>query len=354
MTKLGLVAVLLAADACTIGTMKVENPVDQVANTFKSATGNKQCTPQELWPYSFSAEDEYWFGRNVADRLLAPYLPNKVYEPDSPQVIYLNEVGNVVAAAATAQRDDGGGYRNDAPRKFPNRARLEDNADRPLPVRGYHFILVKDPAPVALGLPGGFVIVSDGMIARATDEDQLAGVLAHELGHVTRGHGIHAIEKMMCARKDSWGTKLSQNVHATKIGDGLNVNLPLDKALELFDEGVDYFQDKISANGYPKEYENEADVFGVRYLAGAGYSGLALADLLNHVDKDPAFAPAANQSQVHDAPHVRAANVTTVVTSEKLTPDHSPFEAERSKRFVTQFPPSTTAPTPAAQVKTKS
>ncbi|MBS2033106.1 MAG: M48 family metallopeptidase [Deltaproteobacteria bacterium] len=349
MIKLGL-AVVLAADACTIGTVKIENPVEQVKHTVKRAAGTEECTPQQLWPYTFSAEDEYWFGRNVADRLLAPYVPAKIYEPDSPQAIYLNEVGNVVAAASAAQRDDGGGYHNDLPRKFPARARLDDTADRPLPIRGYHFILVKDPQPVALGLPGGFVIVSDGLVARTTDEDQLAGVLAHELGHVTRGHGIVAIEKMLCGRRDSVFAQASQNLHATKIGGGLALNLPLDKAIELFDQGVNYFQDIITTKGYPAAYEGEADAYGTRYLAGASYSALALADLLNHVDKDPAFKPTDDE---HERPASRATKVTKLVTDEKLQPGHSPYEADRTKRFGVAFPPQP-ASTPAAQVKTKS
>ena len=54
----------------------------------------------------------------------------------------------------------------------------------------YEFFVLRDPSPNAFALPNGHVYVHTGMIARLRDEDQLAGLLAHEISHVAGHHGI--------------------------------------------------------------------------------------------------------------------------------------------------------------------
>ena len=58
----------------------------------------------------------------------------------------------------------------------------------------FRFELARDPTVNAYAAPGGFVVVHSGLLASAEGHDELAGVLAHEIGHVT---GRHALRQMV-------------------------------------------------------------------------------------------------------------------------------------------------------------
>jgi predicted Zn-dependent protease len=64
----------------------------------------------------------------------------------------------------------------------------------------YHFYIVDSPALNAFALPGGHVYVNRGLIERTSDVSELAGVLAHEIGHVSARHGAHSLERQMRTR----------------------------------------------------------------------------------------------------------------------------------------------------------
>lgn len=59
----------------------------------------------------------------------------------------------------------------------------------------WHFTIVNSKEVNAFAVPGGWVYVNRGLIARATDMSQLAGVLAHEIGHVTRRHSVQQMQQ---------------------------------------------------------------------------------------------------------------------------------------------------------------
>jgi predicted Zn-dependent protease len=84
---------------------------------------------------------------------------------DPPVVRYINALGNQLARA-TDQR----------------------NLD-------WHFTVVDSKEVNAFALPGGWVYVNRGLIERATDMSQLAGVLGHEIGHVTRRHSVQQMQQ---------------------------------------------------------------------------------------------------------------------------------------------------------------
>jgi predicted Zn-dependent protease len=69
----------------------------------------------------------------------------------------------------------------------------------------WHFYVVDSPEINAFALPGGFVFVNRGLIERVDSLDELAGVIGHEIGHVTQRHGV----------------KLQQKGEIAQIGTGL-------------------------------------------------------------------------------------------------------------------------------------
>ena len=53
---------------------------------------------------------------------------------------------------------------------------------------GYHFFVIDSPAINAFATSGGYIGINSGLIAMTDNEDQLAGVIAHEIGHVSQSH----------------------------------------------------------------------------------------------------------------------------------------------------------------------
>ena len=121
---------------------------------------------------AFDMEQEHYLGKTVAASVIArvggPALP-----PEHPVSAYLREVGTLVAVTAAEDR-------------------VAD--DRPYPLKGYRFIPVVSGAQNAVGSPGGFVVITTGLLRTLRSEDELAAILAHEVAHVQRGHTMQPVE----------------------------------------------------------------------------------------------------------------------------------------------------------------
>ncbi|OGX37248.1 MAG: hypothetical protein A3C36_07395 [Omnitrophica WOR_2 bacterium RIFCSPHIGHO2_02_FULL_52_10] len=111
----------------------------------------------------------------------------------------------------------------------------------------------------AVSLPGGYVYVFRGILDKAQSDDQLAGVIAHEVGHITARHGVKRMQSAYAA--------LALQVAATTAG-GSQAAVAANLALtSLFLE-------------YSQQAEFEADRLGVKYLKNAGYDPNAMAGFL--------------------------------------------------------------------------
>ncbi len=76
--------------------------------------------------------------------------------------------------------------------------RMTQSSQRPnLP---WHFTIVDSPAVNAFALPGGYIYVTRGILAYLNDEAQMAGVLGHEIGHVTARHAAQQYSKATAAQ----------------------------------------------------------------------------------------------------------------------------------------------------------
>jgi predicted Zn-dependent protease len=68
-----------------------------------------------------------------------------------------------------------------------------------LPGLEWHFTLLDDPAVNAFALPGGYIYITRGILAHLNSEAQLAGVLGHEIGHVTARHSAQRATQQQLA-----------------------------------------------------------------------------------------------------------------------------------------------------------
>ncbi len=129
----------------------------------------------------------------------------------------------------------------------------------------YTFTLLNSPIVNAFALPGGFVYVSRGLLALASNEAELAGVLSHELGHV---NARHSAERM------SASTLAQIGVIAGAIGAAV-VGLPS----QIVRAGQQIAA--LSIQSYSRKQEFEADTLGVRYMSKAGYDPEAMVTFLS-------------------------------------------------------------------------
>ncbi|MGY9004644.1 MAG: M48 family metalloprotease [Alphaproteobacteria bacterium] len=129
-----------------------------------------------------------------------------------------------------------------------------------LPNLKFTFTLLNSSVVNAFALPGGYVYISRGLLAIANSEAELAGVLAHEIGHITARH---------TAQRYSQGvfTNLGVNVIGILTGSqGL---------AQLVGTGAGLY-----LRSYSRTHEFEADTLGVRYLKRAGFKPEAMASFL--------------------------------------------------------------------------
>ena len=64
----------------------------------------------------------------------------------------------------------------------------------------YHFEVLNTDVPNAFAAPGGFIFVTNGLLKMATTDDELAGVMAHEAGHIAAKHTAIRMQRAMIAQ----------------------------------------------------------------------------------------------------------------------------------------------------------
>ncbi|SLN10288.1 M48 family metalloprotease [Oceanibacterium hippocampi] len=139
-----------------------------------------------------------------------------------------------------------------------------------LPDIGWTFTVLNSEVVNAFALPGGYVYVTRGLLALADDEAQLAGVLAHEIGHVTARHG---------AQRQTRAIGVSIFSAAAAILSGSSAVGQLGSQV-----GGLYLA------GYSRDQESQADALGIRYLVRAGYPPDAMAGFLKKLGDQSALA----------------------------------------------------------------
>lgn len=174
---------------------------------------------------------------------------------------------------------------------------LADKSSRPaLP---WTFGILATESVNAFSAPGGFVLLTNGLMDLLETEDELAAILAHEIAHVVREHHWAIIKKQqeaaaLIARMQ--GNMNSQNA--------------------LFSEMNSLFSDMMT-RGLDKEAEFEADRDAVVIAANGGYDSSAMLSILEKLDELKAgSAEAELLFQTHPSPMQRMDRLTLAITPE--------------------------------------
>jgi beta-barrel assembly-enhancing protease len=255
---------------------------------------------------TFTPEQEYYVGRTFTAQLLAKY---PAY--DAPSVnSYLNSLGQSLAMVS----------------------------DMPETFNGYHFLALDSDDINAFGAPGGFVVVTRGMLRCARTEEEVAAILAHEIGHVSRRHALKAINASRIADLGELAgnavinevTKELGRQASSRVGNFVASKIPgfagrlAGNAVEEIAEGLIAQLAVVLGNsvadmlktaameGYSRDQEKEADLAAVQILHRVGYNPQALVRMLQ-VMKTRLKPEGADFAKTHPDPSIRIAYVEEAI-----------------------------------------
>jgi predicted Zn-dependent protease len=163
------------------------------------------------------------------------------------------------------------------------------------------FTVVDDPEVNAFALPGGYIFVTRGILANMNSEAELAGVIGHEIGHVTARHSATQMSRAQLAQ----------------LGLGLGVVLrpELAQYAGAATQGLQLLFLK-----YTRDDETQADMLGFRYSVRGGYDPHAMLDLftmLEGVESMSGQGRLPGWATTHPFPENRLAHVQRMLDSAK-------------------------------------
>jgi len=193
--------------------------------------------------------NEYYIGRSVTAAIM-----NRYKDYDKPAVNdYVTKIGQVLALASP----------------------------KPELYGGYHFRVLDTDEITAFASPGGFVLVSTGMLKCCKSEDALAAVLAHEIAHIQLYHGLLAIKK----------NRLTRSFRRTRMVNTMNTfgpsalpSMRMPQVVQmsaLLDNCIYDISSTMIMNGYSRNAEEEADALAVEIMKQAGYDPSAFITVLS-------------------------------------------------------------------------
>ncbi len=195
--------------------------------------------------------------------------------------------------------------------------RLAASSDKPK--EHFAFFIVRDPEINAFAAPGGYIAVNSGLMTITRDESELAGVVAHEIGHITQNHLQRAFED---SKKDA---PLMALVLLGAIAAGASSHSG-DAPMAVLAGGQGLIAQK-SIN-FTRKDEIEADRVGIQTLAKAGFDPNAMAGFFQRM-QDAMSAGAGGQDipallQTHPVTTMRISDAKSradaLVAAQKLRP----------------------------------
>ncbi len=174
------------------------------------------------------------------------------------------------------------------------------------------FTLLDDPLVNAFALPGGFIYITRGIMTHLNSEAELAGVLGHEIGHVTARHGASQMSKALLAQ----------------IGLGIGAVAAPEVAQAY--GGIAQGLAGLLFLKYGRDDERQADELGLRYSLRGSYDPQGLLDVfdtLGRVTEAAGGARGPAWASTHPAPENRSQLIREQIASAQPLP--SPLRSER-------------------------
>jgi beta-barrel assembly-enhancing protease len=236
---------------------EAQQEVDLANAPYKDLEEAALKTAEKITP-----EHEYYIGRSVAAFILSVY---PAYDNEKVNQ-YLNKLGQGLALSS----------------------------DKPETFKGYHFLALDSEEINAFATPSGFIFVSRGLLRLASGEDEVAAILAHEIAHVARGHGIKSIKSTRFKEFLQEGIDVSATASDSPW---------FPRAVAAFDETIGSIANSL-VNGYSRGMEKQADLDSILILRSLGYDPHSLIKLLEKM-KAKMNPKAKDFSKTHPKPEDR-------------------------------------------------
>jgi beta-barrel assembly-enhancing protease len=186
--------------------------------------------------------------RKLGETIIRQLRANGAYINDPEVNDYLNELGHRLVAASRDVKQD------------------------------FEFFGVPDPQVNAFALPGGYIGVHTGLILLTQSESELAGVLAHEISHVTQHHMARALS----AQKDSMLMSLAGLALAVLAARGSGASSGEAASAAIAATQALTIQNQLN---FTRENEYEADRIGFQRLDDAGFDVTAMATFMERMQR---------------------------------------------------------------------
>ncbi|GMT49561.1 MAG: hypothetical protein IEMM0008_1100 [bacterium] len=257
-----------------------------ITSGYKAA--KKLRAAYKAYNKEFLPLEEYEIGRRVAASILQE---ETLYgNGSSPLEEYITNIGNTLAMGS----------------------------NRPETFQGYRFIVLRSPLTNVLALPSGYIFITTGLIQLASNEEELAGAIAHGVSHVVLFHPTKSISS---ARRTEIVLDLVKYGASEAAGkDKLLKGLTKSFGGVLKDIGKETLKD------YNRQWKKEADLMAVQLMINAGYDPRGLSSMLRKLKPGRG---------VHGNPSVRADNVDIkIATYNGKIPKTLRYRTKRFNRFV--------------------
>lgn len=168
------------------------------------------------------------------------------------------------------------------------------------PALPWTFVVLDTDGVNAFAAPGGYVHITRGALALIKNEAELAGVLGHEIIHVTEKHTIRAIQKSKAVQMGAAET--------------------LSGSSSLMERAVTATYDNIVERGFGRSEENESDELGVTLANKTGYAPNGLVGFLTTLkERNKASTEKRGLFASHPEMQERLDRVTKLIAAKKLT-----------------------------------
>ena len=189
------------------------------------------------------------------------------------------------------------------------------------PKMDWKFIVLDTDGVNAYAAPGGFVHITKGLLGLMKNEAELAGVLGHEVTHITERHTINAIKQ---------GKVVNMTGEAAGSGGGLGQQMISRLAAAAFN--------KIFEGEFSQKDENESDRVGTQLANKVGYSPTGIADVLKKIqarntsrqDRNGMFAshPSVKERLENNAKLIKSEKLNATATAEARYKQNITFDAK--------------------------
>ncbi len=177
----------------------------------------------------------------------------------------------------------------------------------------YTFQIVDMGEPNAFALPGGYVYVSRGLLVLVNSEDELAGVMGHEIGHVAGRHAVHGVTRAVAISPLRIITGIAgaaAGIVSSDVGSAV--------------AGAGQAASDLIIAPYSRDQEREADRVGQEMAASAGWNPQGLASFLESLGREAKIRSGEERQfsffDTHPATGERVAKTTQRATQLKTSP----------------------------------